>query len=48
MKKKKSIKLLRYPREFEAREIMLNVHTDALSHLSIQRTIQKIKEMEYK
>ena len=48
MKKKKGIKWLIYPREFEAREIMLKVHTDTGSHLLIQRTIQKIMEMGYK
>ena len=36
---------MRYPREFEAREIILKAHTDTGSHLSIQRTIQKIVEM---
>ena len=39
---------MRYPREFEAREIMLKAHTDTGSHLTIQRTFQKIVEMGYK
>ena len=37
-----------FPREFETREIMLKAHTDTGSHLTIQRTIQKIVEMGYK
>ena len=45
---KESIKWMRYPREFEAREIMLKAHTDTGSHLTIHRTIQKIVEMGYK
>ena len=42
---KENIKWMRYPREFEAREIMLKTHTDTGSHLTIQITIQKIVEM---
>ena len=30
-----------YPREFEAKEIMLKAHTDTVSLLTIQITIQK-------
>ena len=45
---KESIKWMRYPREFKAREIMLKAHTDTGSHLTIQRTIQKIVEKGYK
>ena len=44
---KESIKWMRYPREFEAREIMLKVHTDTGFHLTIQRTTQKIVDMGY-
>ena len=39
---------MRYPREFEAREIMLKAHTDSEYHLTIQRTIQRIVKMGYK
>ena len=39
---------MRYPREFEAREIMLKAHTDTESHLTIQWTIQKIVKRGYK
>ena len=42
---KDDIKWVRYPREFEAREIMLKAHINTGSHLTIQRTIQKIVEM---
>ena len=42
---KESIKWMRYPREFEAREIMFKEHTVTGSHLTIKRTIQKIVEM---
>ena len=43
-----SIKWMRYPREFEVREIMLKANTHSGSHLTIQRTIQKIMEIGYK
>ena len=36
---------MRYTREFESRDITLKAHTDSGSHLTIQRTIQKIMEM---
>ena len=45
---KESIKWMKYPREYEAREIMLKAHTDTRSHFTIQKTIQKIVEMRYK
>ena len=39
---------MKYPREFEAKEIMLKAHTNTGSHLTIQRTIQKIMKIGYK
>ena len=39
---------MRYQREFENREIMLKAHTDSESHLTIQRTIQRIVKIGYK
>ena len=38
---------MRYPKEFEAREIMSKIHTDTGSHFAIQRTIQKIVKIGY-
>ena len=32
---------MRYPREFEARGIILKAYTNTGSHLTIQRTIQR-------
>ena len=39
---------MRYPREFEAKEVMLKAHTDRGSRITIQRNIKKIVEMGYK
>ena len=38
---KESIKWMRYPREFEAKEVMLKAHTDRGSRITIQRNIKK-------
>ena len=38
---------MKYPREFEAKEIMLKARTKTGSHLTLQITIHKIVEMAY-
>ena len=38
---------MKYPREFEAREIMLKVRTNTEFHLTLQIIINKIVEMTY-
>ena len=40
---KENIKWMRYPWEFEAREIMLKSHSDNESHLTIQKNYSKLR-----